>query len=148
MKSPGNEVAHIGLIPRIIRFRYGTRFFRGCYSRVGSTFHLPNKARVEYKPLSRNDFLNFYCSKICHLSECTVEWFGRLFDLRNVEIFAPFKQVWGCVQSQPFNRDAGKLVRLFFSVENNDYHSDFEIPLSSAWNTTINNKYHSSKPIK
>ena len=36
---------------------------------------------------------------------------------------------------------------VIFSVKNSGYHSDFEIPLSLAWNTTINVKYHCSQPI-
>ena len=66
---------------------------------------------TEYK--SQNDFLSFYSSKSCHLSEYTLKLFGGLFDTRSEifppeytlklfgglfvtrsEIFPPFKQGW------------------------------------------------------
>jgi len=35
-----------------------------------------------------------------------------------------------------------------FTIKNSGCYSDFEIPLSRAWNTSVWDKYHSSQPIK
>jgi len=35
-----------------------------------------------------------------------------------------------------------------FAIKNSGCYSDFGIPLSRAWNTTVWDKYHSSQPIK